>query len=340
MEELVIIVICLTLNALLAGAEMAFVTVGRPSLREFSRNGNKTASRILSLRDNPERTLSVIQVGITLVGSIAAAFGGAGAEEFLDPILQNRLGWSKSTSEFVSIFAVIIPYTFLSVVFGELVPKAVALRDPLKVVLASAKWLILFDRLLFPAVSLLEWSTKKILNLVIKRQRPTTPLATPDTLELDQLTQQTRQYVLNLVNIEKKRIKDVMLPWDLVIALKIEQSIEEVEGVILSSGHTRLPVRRDGSVVGVINTKELLALRKSGAENWQPIIRSSVLVQESDTLLKALRLMQEQRSHLSIVYNGQSLVGIVTMEDIFKEVIGDIFDEDDDGTLKRILSAG
>jgi putative hemolysin len=125
-----------------------------------------------------------------------------------------------------------------------------------------------------------------------------------------------------------------------VVSVSIDDPIEAVETVILSSGHTRLPVRRDGVVAGLINTKELLALRKAGAVAWVDIVRPWVPIQESDSLLRALRQMQERRSHLSIVYAGTTLSGIVTMEDILEEVIGDIFDEDDDGALKRILSTG
>jgi putative hemolysin len=340
MEELIVVVICLTLNALLASAEMAFVTVGRPRLRELARSGNRTATRILALRDNPERTLSVIQVGITLVGAIAAAVGGAGAEEFLDPILQQRFGWSENTSEFIGIMLVVLPLTYVSVVFGELVPKALALRNPLRIVLISARWLILFDRLLSPVVTALEWSTKKVMGVFFKRSKAEAPPPVPDTVELDSLSQQARQYVLNLVSIEKKKVEDVMLPWSQVVAVSIDQSIEEVESVTLSSGHTRLPVKRDGVVAGLINTKELLALRKSGAESWHSVIRSPVPVQETDSLLRTLRLMQERRSHLGIVYSGAALSGIVTMEDILEEVVGDIYDEDDDGALRRILGTG
>jgi putative hemolysin len=117
------------------------------------------------------------------------------------------------------------------------------------------------------------------------------------------------------------------------------QSIGEVEAISLRSGHTRLPVIADGQVFGIINTKELLALVKSGSDRWTQIVRPMSRVQEYETLLKALRQMQEKRSHLSAVFAGTSLVGIVTMEDILEEVIGEIYDEDDDGALKRILSA-
>jgi putative hemolysin len=144
---------------------------------------------------------------------------------------------------------------------------------------------------------------------------------------------------LNLVSIEKKRVRDVMLPWAQVDHIYFSQTIQEIEAVALRSGHTRLPVIAEGQVFGIINTKELLALVKSGADKWVQIVRPVSRVQEFDTLLKALRQMQEKRSHLSTVFAGTSLVGIVTMEDILEEVIGEIYDEDDDGALRRILSS-
>jgi len=338
MIEIIVIAACLVLNALLSGTEMAFVTVQRPRLRELARSGNPAAQKILSFRENPERTLSIIQIGITLVGALAAAIGGAGAEESLQPIFQGKLGLSEPVSEALSVLSVVIPITYLSVVGGELVPKALALRDPQAIVLRAAKWLVLFDRMFAPIVSALEWSTKKFLQLFFGWAQHGPAPSESAAVELDLLSHQARQYVLNLVDIEKKRVKDVMLPWEQVIAVRVDQSPEEVENTVLSSGHTRLPVLKDDAVVGIINTKEFMALRRSGLEDWQSIVRPVVQVQESDPILRALRLMQEKRSHLSIVFSQNRRVGIVTIEDILEEIIGDVFDEDDDGTLRRILS--
>ncbi len=338
MEEIIVIAVCLGLNALLAATEMAFVTVSKPRLRELARNGNEAAQKILSLRENPERTLSVLQIGITLVGVIAAAVGGAGAEETLHPIVRDGLGLSDTAAEFTAIFIVVLPIAYLSVVVGELVPKSLALKNSLRVVLKAARWLVLFDRLLAPIVDMLEWSTKKLLRIFTRRVKPETPPSAPDTVELDQLSQQARQYVVNLVGIEKKRVRDVLLPWDRVITVDARQPAEEVESVILSSGHTRLPVMKEEAVAGVLNAKEFMVFRKSGADPWETVIRPAVQAQESDSLLKALRQMQEKRSHLSVVLNGERRVGIVTIEDVLEEIIGEVFDEDDDGALKRILS--
>ena len=338
MFELLIIVGCLLINSILAATEMAFVTVGKARLRELSKAGNKEAARILSLRENPERTLSVIQIGITLVGAIGAAVGGAGSEEVLDPFLRNQLGLNETTAEFVAISTVVIPITFLNVVIGELVPKTLALRDPTKIVLKTARWLILFEKILAPMITVFEWSTKNLLRTFFKKSK-SEPETAETTVELDQLSQQTRQYVLNLVGVEKKKIKDILLPWEQVAAIDTKLSCQEVETIVLTSGHTRLPALENNQVIGILNTKEFIALRKTEETHWRTLVRPLVQVQESDSLLKAFRQMQEKRSHLSIVFRGPIRIGIVTMEDILEEVLGEIYDEDDDGALRRILSA-
>lgn len=335
--EWIVVLVSLFLNAMLAAAEIAFVTLTRAQLREVAKSGKKSALTLMELRENPERTLSVLQIGISLVGAVAAAVGGAEAHESIAPYYQSHFDISIRTAKVISLFSVVVPITILNVVFAELVPKTLALRNPIKIALWSARWLMALDKFFLPIVDLLEWTTKKILSIFFPRSKVAPPA--PETVELDQLSSQTRQYILNLIGIEKKRVREVMLPWTQVDHVYFSQTIQEIEVVALRSGHTRLPVIAEGQVFGIINTKELLALVKSGADKWVQIVRPVSRVQEYDSLLKALRQMQEKRSHLSTVFAGAALVGVVTMEDILEEVIGEIYDEDDDGALRRILSS-
>ena len=337
--EWIIVLVCLVLNALLAAAEMAFVTLTRSQVKELAKSGKRAAVTLYSLRENPERTLSVIQVGITMVGALAAAVGGAEADDTIAPILMQNFTISANVAKALSLAMVVIPLTFVNVVFAELVPKTLALRNPTRIALFSARWLEALDTIFLPLVDVLEWSTKRVLSVFFPKSRQAQPTSNTETVELDQLSSQARQYVLNLVSLEKKRVRDIALPWAQVDHVFITQTIGEVEAVALRSGHTRLPVIADGQVFGIINTKELLALIKSGSDKWIQIVRPMSRVQEYETLLKALRQMQEKRSHLSAVFAGTSLVGIVTMEDVLEEVIGEVYDEDDDGALRRILSA-
>lgn len=337
--EWIVILACLVFHAFLAAAEMAFVTLTRAQLKELVKGGRRAAEILFILRENPERTLSVIQVGVTLMGAMAAAVGGAEAHQHIGPMIRHWLPVTERTSYALAIVGVVLPYTFVTVIFSELVPKTLALRNPIKIALFSARWLTYMDTLFLPLVDFLEWATKRILKIFFPKSRAEVHAAPQETVELDKLSSQARQYVMNLVGIEKKKVRDVMLPWNFVDRVDLQQPIGEVEGIALKSGHTRLPVLDNGQIFGIVNTKELLALVKSGSERWENIVRSISKVQEQDTLLKALRQMQEKRSHLSAVYAGSVLTGIVTMEDVLEEIIGEVYDEDDDGALRRILSS-
>lgn len=338
MIVLLIMATCLVLNALLSGIEMAFVTVGKPQLRSLARKGNKEASRVLSLRDNPERTLSVLQVGITMLGVFAAVVGGAGGEESLSPLLESRFGLSENTANSITILAVTIPYSFLSVIISELVPKSIALKHPTGIILKSARTLSLIERIFSPIVTLLELSTKAILR-PFRFKAAHEAAVSGEPLDLETLTQLHRQYMLNLFDIRRKSIRDVMIPWEEAVSVELRFSPSEVASTIHATGHTRLPVVSNGEMIGILHTKEFMALRAVGGENWDKLIRPAVHIRDSDSLIRALKLMQEKHSHLSIAYSGARAVGIVSMEDIFEEIIGDIFDEDDDGNLKRILTS-
>lgn len=339
MIEIIVMLFCLGLNAVLAAFEIAFVTFTRSRLKELAKSGHSSARTLLDLRKNPERTLSVIQVGITLVGALAAAVGGAEAQQSFAPYIKETFQIHLRSAQVISLLMIVIPWTMLTVVFGELVPKALALRNPQKIALYSARWLLFLDKTFLPVVNFLEWSTKKVLKLLFPRSKSLDEHdQSHETVELATLSHQTRQYVLNLVALEKKRVGHVYLPWAQVDYLLKDNALEDVETVVVRSGHTRLPVVDDGQVVGVINTKELLTLIKAGEKDWTTIIRPISRVNEQSSLLMTLRQMQEKRSHLSAVYHGEKLKGIVTMEDILEEVIGEVYDEDDDEALKRILA--
>lgn len=339
MEELLIIFACLALNAVFSAYEMAFVSIPKPELRSLARSGNKHAQQLVSLRESPERTLSIIQIGITLVGAIAAAVGGAGAAESIEPYFMNQFGLREAYAEALAVAIVVLPLTYFSVVAGELVPKTLALRNPRRIVLAGAKWLFLADRVLSPIVFALEWSTKRIIGTFFKRAK-IAEVHPQTSIEIDSYSPVHQRLLLNMADIEKKRVKDILLPWSQVSSVKSSDGIDEVVVAVLNSGHTRLPVTDNGAVLGVLHTKEFMALRESGELNWQSILRPAIIVQPMDAALGVLRLLQEKRSHLAVVLSpSRERLGIVTMEDILEEVVGDIFDEDDDGRVRKVFAA-
>lgn len=342
MSQIFIVLGCLVLNAVFAAIEMAFVTVGKPELRSRAKNGELRAKSLLEMRENPEKALSVIQIGITLVGAISAAVSGAGAEENLAPIYEARLGVSEQFAEFLAITTVVVPLTYFSVVLGELVPKSIALKYPNLVLGVGVSLLKLGIRVFGPVVTLLEVSTKSVMTLIFPKKSGESAPVEPEIGELDitNLSKAHKQYMMNLAEIEKKRVKDILLPWANVDSISKSASFDDVLATVIRCGHTRIPVVDvEGRVNGVLHSKEFLAFAAAGSQDWQSIVRSTVNVSGSDNLLGTLRRLQEQKKHMGIVYEGASLLGIVTIEDIIEEVIGDIFDEDDDGLVRKLLSS-
>lgn len=356
MEEMLVIALCLSLNALLAAYEMAFVSVPQIELKKAAEKGSRPAKRLLKLRADPERTLSIIQIGITLVGAISAAVSGAGASEELAPLIAAKSGWTPQVAEAVSIGLVVLPLTYLSVVIGELVPKSIALRHPLRITLLGSRALFVADRILSPLVTLLESSTKMILNLIFawadrkalraKKDQDdgdelhgAEELAESNTVDVENLPSHHRQAILNLAHLERRTLRDIYLPWSEAVTIKHGSTLEEVVPMIFASGHTRIPVMDEDKVVGILHTKEFLALREVGGTDWHSTIRPALYMRSNDLILTTLRIMQAKRSHLAVIVSKkQDPIGIVTMEDISEEIWGDIYDEDDDSRIRKIFA--
>lgn len=334
------IIACIGMNAFLASFETAFVVVSRPLLRILAKEKHTEGiQNLLLLKENPEQTLSVIQIGITFVGGFAAALGGAGAERLLRPTYTEFFGLSDGFSELLAIFTIAAPLTYFTVVFGELIPKSFALRNPLKVASSLSSFFQKMIHIFYPVVFLLEFSTKRLLHLfpgLVSREKET-PEHVLD--EFASLSDSSKEYIFNLFKVEKSNVSSVMIPWKETDSLHSENTTDEVEKVIIKSGHTRLPVFKKNQIFGVLNSKEFLALMKSGKNNWTSIVRPALFLDEPIPLLAAFRLMQKNRAHMAIARNlhGEN-TGIVTMEDIFEEIVGDIYDEDDEGSILKILS--
>ncbi len=338
MESFLIIFICLIINSLLAAFEMAFVTVPPGELRPLAKTGSRKAQWILDRRSNPERTLSIIQIGITLVALLAATVGGMEAAIQIRPFLIEKWNLSAFMAEILSIVIIVLPLAYLNIVLGELTPKSLALRTPLKIVLKGSRWISFADKIFSPVVTLLEWSTKKILYIFFPQSR-FTPKPQGTTIQIGSLTPTHQRAVVNLVSIERKQVQDVLILWRDVVFVKKSNSMEEVAPVIFASGHTRLPVMESQEVVGILHTKEFLGLREAGGTTWENIIHPLLKVKNTDMVLPVLRILQKKHGHMALVVSDQGdHLGIVTMEDIIEAFLGDIYDEDDDSRIHKIFA--
>lgn len=339
MLDFFIVLACLAINAFFSAYEMAFVTVTREEIEELDENG-VIRNKLSYYKKKPERTLSVIQIGITLVGAIAAAVGGTGAVESLGPYFVEHYGFSKSLAEAVSVIVVIVPLTYFSVVFGELFPKTIALKHPLKVISLGTLTLSLIDRFLSPIVSFLETSTNFLLNMVgLGGSAVEEDESMGQTVEIGNLPEYHQRFVQNLVALKGRKVSKAMIPWNKVFHLKFSDSDEEVRSKLISSPHSRFPVIDEDVVVGILLKKDLPPKQDQNQMPWQGILRAAVKVKDSQKVLEALLRMQEKQTPLAIVENenGQ-YIGIVTIEDIIEEVVGDIRDKADYSRTSAVLS--
>ena len=339
MLETLLILLCIIMNGLLSGAETAFIATNRYTLRKMASTGKEKVAILLQLRENPERTLSVTQIGITFISALAAAIGGAGAEEHVAPWIEKSLSLSSTGAEIISIIIIVLPLTYFSVVIGELVPKTLALRKPLTIGLAAAPWLYYIEKIIFPLVNIFEWSTRKVVDLLPSFSHDERDSSQHQDNPLETISEENRQYIINVVRLERTTVKAAYIPWDQVDFVRFNASFEEIEQVIIQSGHTRLPVLENEHLVGILNTKQFLALRETGSREWKPLIKECATLQEDMPILAALRQLQANRSHMSAIYRGSEIIGIITLEAILEEIVGDIYDENDDGIILKILSA-
>ncbi len=308
---------------------MAFVTVSKPHLRKLSNEGDKAAAKILKLRGNPERVLSVLQIGITLVGAVSAAVGGAGADDLLNPFFQSNFGLSEQASGTLAIVIVVVPLTYLSVVIGELVPKTLALRFPMKFAKMGSYFLSILDRLFAPVVFLLEISTKFIISPFIKQMGVEAISEQPGNIDIDDLMDTNKQYVFNLIALDKRKLKDILVPWSKVTKIEKGAHYREVLALIRSTKYTRIPITEDDQPIGILHSKDFTSEVEISTLSWNELIRPIFFMSAEEPILNALKTLQNKRSHMAVVKSKNEIIGIVTLEDIFEEVVGDIYDEDD-----------
>jgi putative hemolysin len=333
MTALLIVLVCIAVNAALAALEVAFVSASKAGLAAHAGPDDSRVRRVLRLREAPERTLSALQVGITLMGIVSGAAGGVGAQEALRPLFESRFTLGAGTAAALAIVVVAIPLMLVTVVIGELVPKAFALRYPEDIALVGSRWLDALERIFFPVVGLLAWITRTLVAAMphpFARAREAAPAE----------GNVHGHYALNLIDLGQRRVRDAFVPWSQTVKADASVPPHTIAQLALSSGHTRLPIVRDGQVIGLLHTKELLTFLAAGERDWRTLVRPAVSVGLEDPLLRVLRLLQTRRSHLAMVMGRDGApLGIVTVEDILEEVLGDLYDEDDDQAVARLLAA-
>ncbi len=347
-NELVIILALVVINGILAMTEMAMVSSRKSRLQQSADSGDAGAQKALHVLKNPNRLLSSIQIGITLVGILAGVFGGATVAENLGAWLSGFAAL-RQYAEALGIGIVVVGITYLSLVFGELVPKRLALNNPEKISSFMAAPINLLARLAAPLVFLLSISTNAI--LMILRVRPQRELShTEDEIKIiiEESTQagvfeKTEQDIANRVlSLGDLNVNDIMTPRPDIVFINIDSRPEELLESITAEGHTEFPVysQDPDNILGIVSTKDLWAQSMTEKrQDLQSILHKPLFIPEALQALKVLELFKQSRTHVALVIDEYGIVqGIVTLHDILESIVGDLPSAEvaeDSGAIRR-----
>ncbi|MBC1585812.1 HlyC/CorC family transporter [Listeria seeligeri] len=336
--QLILIVVLTLLNAFFASAEMALVSLNKNRVRSQAATGDKKAMLLAKLVDDPSKFLATIQVGITLAGFFSSASAATSIATRLEP----AFGGSSFAKE-LSIIAVTIVLSYITLVFGELYPKRLALQKSEKIARVSVRPIMAVGVLLRPFVKFLSFSTDILVKITRMEKNTDNEKMTREEMQLlietgrrdGVIEVEELQMLRGVFEMDNKYAREVMVPRTDAFMVDAETDSEALCDALLSENFSRVPVYTDDqdSVLGILHMKDFFAeARKSGFENIdvKSLVKEAYFAQETMFIDDLLKNMQRTRNQMAILmdeYGG--VAGIVTVEDLLEEIVGEIDDEND-----------
>jgi putative hemolysin len=334
--------VLIALNGFFVAAEFALVAVRKTRIEELVTRGVKGANAVQTAIEQIARSIAATQLGITLC-SIAL---GWMAEHALTQVFDNLFQtlpepWKKIASHSVAVGIAFVLLTFCHVIFGELLPKSLALQSPDRFALWLARPLNWFVMLTRPAVLFINVSATGVLKLFGYKRPPESnvhsvdelALLIEDTEEAGILNPEQAQLVQNVFRMSNKRVADCMVPRDKMASLELTTPSDKVLEAVRSGAHTRMPVYHGDpdNIVGVVNTKNLFYLFSlHGVAVLEDAIYPALFLKPDESIANALRLFRKAKRPMALVRDEDGRIhGLITLEDILEEIVGDIEDEHD-----------
>lgn len=343
--EILLQVILILVNAFFAGTEMAVVSLNATKLRKMQEEGNKIAGKLLSMVEDSSAFLSTIQVAITLAGYLGAAFAGENFAPVLSNWLYKDLGFQLiplTALNSVAIIIITIILSYFTLVFGELVPKRIALQKSYEWAKMACGVIRGMAFVLRPVIWLLSVSVNGVLRLLHMKVEAEEENVTEDEIrmmvdlggEKGAIDEDEQEWIQNVFDFGDSSVRESMTPRSDMDALDIDSTDEEIMEAIQESGRSRFPVYEENvdSILGILNVRDYLLDRNSGKKTpLKSLLRSAYFVPETIKADNLFKEMQKEKIHIAIVvdeYGGTA--GMLSMEDILEELVGDIMDEHDD----------
>ena len=326
---LLIIFFLIILDGYFSLAEMALISVNKLELEEDSLKNDPRAKKALLLLKNPEEFLSTIQVGSTLLELVQGIYGGSMASKGIKWFLE-YLGLGNAFSDIISLILGISLITFVSIVFGELVPKSIALQVPLKTALAVSTPLSLFAKITFPFIKVLTAATQRILSVLNIKSANKRVISEKElrrmmgaayqqgTLQKEQLWLHQNVFTLNTLTAGR-----IMKPIKIVAQISMGSSKRELQSFIKENPYSNFPVYKAerNQFVGILETKDFLL---NSTESWHGCVHRIFSVREDTPVWTIFTEFKKDMKKFALVSHGENFVGIITMQDIMEAIFGDI----------------
>lgn len=343
-KQILLQIILIALNAFFAATEIAVISLNEKKVRALADDGNKKAVKMLKIIEEPTQFLSTIQIGITLAGFLGSAFAADNFAEVLSTAISKAFNLSADNTKIINTVAVVLVTLILSyftLIFGELVPKRIAMKHKEKLANSVCGIISFLAAVLKPIIWFLTVSTNAVLRLVgIDPHEKEEPVSEEDiVLMLDagadegSLDHDDIEYIKNVFKLDKMTAEDVMTPRKSVVSISYDASDKEILEIIEEESYSRIPVYEDNpdKIIGILHACDYLLKRNERNFNLKSILHTPVFVPETVSLDVLFKDMQTDHNHLAVVVNeyGETS-GIVTMEDILEEIVGEIWDERDE----------
>lgn len=343
MNEVFLIFLLIFLNGLFAASEIGVVTLRRSRLKQLIEEKTPNAEVVQKFKENPDQFLATIQVGITLIGSLASALAGAYAVKNIKPLIEILpFSFLRVSAEAISIGIIVILVTYFSTVLGELIPKSIALSHPEWISLKTAKFIDKFSKLTFIFVKILTVSTNFLLKpfgLKAFSQRgfisqEELKLLIEEGEEKGIFEPDERQLIHSAFSFSEITVKEIMVPAPQMVTVSIYMSIDEIKEIIMDEKFSRYPaLGKDlNDIRGILHAKDFYNALIKNPENLdiKRLLKPPMFVPETMKINILLKEMQKKRVHMALVVDEYGVVtGLVTLEDIIEELVGEIRDEYD-----------
>ncbi len=342
---LITIGILLIINAILIMAETALLSTRKARLQNEVNKGNRHAGVALKLMENPNQFLAVTQIGITTIDMLLGALTAATIGVWIDSQL-DRFPALAPYSAVIGLLVGVLPITYLSLVVGDLVPKRLAMRDPEGVSSAFARSMMFFTRLFSPLVKFLSFSTESVLRIMGVKVTDEPPVTEEEIqLLIDQGTQAgvfeeaEQDMVQGVFSLGQQRVYSLMTPRTEIVWLDIENTIEEIRTKIAENDVSRFPVRQDtlDVILGVVKARDLLLASLSGEEiKLKHLLKPAFYIPETMSAARALEIFKEKGTEMLLVIDEfGGLQGLLTVNDIIEEIVGEIELEEPQATQRQ-----